>query len=163
VYIFRDVVFDETVFPFAHLPQNSTIPSTVTTPPTPDQFVDATYTPSLLPNHGVGVGRGARLKLLDDEDPVDVARDHVNHDDHVDHMHGTGHAPEAGPPPLGSPLAGPSSACPSTPERSPGTAAFSTSPALPSAVMPSATPSASPGMTTRLMRDVRQPKKYNEP
>jgi hypothetical protein len=50
VYISHDVVFDETVFPFAHLPQNSTIPSTVTTPPTPDQFVDASYTPSLLPN-----------------------------------------------------------------------------------------------------------------
>jgi hypothetical protein len=76
VYISHDVVFDETVFPFAHLPQNSTIPSTVTTPPTPDQFVDASYTPSLLPNHGAGVGRGARLELLDDKDPVDVARDH---------------------------------------------------------------------------------------
>jgi hypothetical protein len=160
VYISWDVVFDETVFPFAHLPQNSTIPSIVTTPPTPDQFVDAAYTPSLLPNHGAGVGRGARLELLDDEDPVNIVRDHV------DHVHGAGHAPEAGPPPPGSPLAGPPFAGPFTPERSPGTAASSTSPALSSVDMPSATPSASPasppGMTTRFMRGVRQPKKRTD-
>jgi hypothetical protein len=181
VYISRDVVFDETVFPFAHLPQNSTIPSTVTTPLIPDQFVNAAYTPSLLPNHGAGVGRGGRLELLDDEDPVDVARDHVDHGDHVDHMHGAVHAPEAGPPPPGSPPAGPPSASPSPPglpptgppsagpstsERSPGTAASSTSLTLPSAVMPSATPSTSPasppGMATRLMRCVRQPKKRTD-
>jgi histone deacetylase 1/2 len=163
VCISRDVVFDETVFPFAHLPQNSTIPSTVTTPPTPDQFFDAAYTPSLLPNHGAGVGRGARLELLDDEDPVDVVRDHG---DHVDHMHGASHAPEASPPPPSLPPAGPPSADPSTPERSPGTAASSTSPALSLVVMPSAMPSASPasppGLTTRLMHGVHQPKKWTD-
>jgi hypothetical protein len=166
VYISHGVVFDETVFPFVHLPQNSTIPYTVTTPLTPDQFVDAAYTPSLLPNHGAGVGRGACLELLDDDDPVDVAHDHVDHGDRVDHMHGASHAPEVDPPPPRSPPAGTPSAGPSMPERSPGTAASSTPPALPSVVTPSAMPSASPasppGMTTRLMRGVRQPKKRTD-
>ena len=159
VYISRDIVFDETVFPFSHLSQNSTIPSTFTTPPTPDQFVDAAYTPSLLPNHGgAGVGRGARLELLDADNPADAVHDHV------DHMHGAddGHASEAGPPSPGSPPAGTSTAGPhsatlSTPARSPDTAASSTSPASPLAVTP--TPTSPPGVTTRLMRGIHQPRR----
>jgi hypothetical protein len=121
-------------FPLLTYHKNPPYRLPVTTPPTPDQFVDAAYTPSLLPNHGVGVGRGARFELLDDEDPVDVTRDNIDHGDHVDHMHGAGHAPKAGPPLPGSPPAGPPSVGPSTPERSPGTAASSTLPTLPSAV-----------------------------
>ena len=68
VYISRDVVFDENVFPFRALPTNpttSTPPVPVSTP-TPDQFVDVAYAPSLLPNHAAGIGRGARLELLDE-------------------------------------------------------------------------------------------------
>ena len=36
-------------------------------PVLPDQFVDAAYSPLLLPNHDAGAGRGARLELLDDD------------------------------------------------------------------------------------------------
>jgi histone deacetylase 1/2 len=56
VYISRDVMFDENVFP---LSQNSslTTPLSSTLPLFSDQFIDVAYTPSLLPNHGVGLGR----------------------------------------------------------------------------------------------------------
>jgi histone deacetylase 1/2 len=155
VYISRDVVFDETVFPFSHISQNSTILSVSTTPPTLDQFVDVAYTPSLLPNHGAGVGRGARLEILDAEDPVNVARDHV------DRMHDTddGHAHEAGPSSPDPPPAELSSDGPSTP----GTATSSTSPGSPSAVTPPTVtppplPIRPPGVTTRRMRGIHQPK-----
>src|SRR3954464_14500605 len=59
----RDVVFDENVFPFSALPVTSTTPTAPenSTSPLSVQFVDAAYTPSLLPNHGAGIGRGARL------------------------------------------------------------------------------------------------------
>lgn len=68
VYISRDVVFDETVFPFSTLtpPTDTTTTSLHSFPVLPDQFVDAAYSPLLLPNHGAGTGRGARLELLDD-------------------------------------------------------------------------------------------------
>lgn len=67
VYISRDVVFDETVFPFSTLtpPTDTTTTSLHSFPVLPDQFVDAAYSPLLLPNHGAGTGRGARLELLD--------------------------------------------------------------------------------------------------
>ena len=76
VYISRDVVFDENVFPFSALPVTSTTPTTPknSTLPLPVQFVDAAYTPWLLPNHDAGTGRGARLERLDDSPPV-VARE----------------------------------------------------------------------------------------
>ena len=35
-------------------------------PVLPDQIMDAAYSPLLLPNYGVGTGRGARLELFDD-------------------------------------------------------------------------------------------------
>jgi histone deacetylase 1/2 len=68
VYISRDVVFDETVFPFSSLPPplDTTTTSLHSFPVLPAQFVDAAYSPALLPNHGAGTGRGARLELLDD-------------------------------------------------------------------------------------------------
>ena len=37
-------------------------------PVLPNQFVDAAYSPLLLPNYGAGTGRGALLELLDDDD-----------------------------------------------------------------------------------------------
>jgi histone deacetylase 1/2 len=61
VYISRDVDFDETVFPFSHVSSSSTPPSANNSPLVADQFVDAAYTPSLLPNHGAGQGRGVCL------------------------------------------------------------------------------------------------------
>ena len=83
VYISRDVVFDENLFPFAV----SLSPTPITTPShsspiSPDQFVDAAYSPVLLPNHGAGIGRGARLQLLDDF-PEAASQDVASHD--VDH------------------------------------------------------------------------------
>jgi histone deacetylase 1/2 len=71
VYISRDVVFDENVFPFSALPTTTTCPTppVSSTTPSPDQFVDAAYSPALLPNHAAGIGRGARLQLLDDQAP----------------------------------------------------------------------------------------------
>ena len=68
VYISRDVVFDEHVFPFSNLPQPATVstPSLHSSPMLLDQFVDAARSPSLLSNHGAGTDRGARLHLLDD-------------------------------------------------------------------------------------------------
>ena len=45
VYISRDVVFDETVFPFSHTSPPSTSPSSSNSPLLSDQFVDAAYTP----------------------------------------------------------------------------------------------------------------------
>jgi hypothetical protein len=66
-FTYHDVVFDENVFPFSALPNNSTTPTPPvhSTIPSPDQFVDVAYTPALLPNHAAGIGRGARLELLD--------------------------------------------------------------------------------------------------
>jgi hypothetical protein len=66
VYISRDVVFDENVFPFSQLPSTYTPPTSSTLLLNSDQFDDAAYTPSLLANHGAGYGQGARLELLDD-------------------------------------------------------------------------------------------------
>jgi histone deacetylase 1/2 len=65
VFISRDVVFDETVFLFSALPSSSTSPSQHSSPVMPGQFEDAAYSPLLLPNHGAGISRGARLQLMD--------------------------------------------------------------------------------------------------
>jgi histone deacetylase 1/2 len=92
VYISRDVVFDENVFPFSQLPSVTTPPSSSTSHLLSDQFVDAAYTPSLLPNHGAGLGRGARLELLTDEQDAshaDTAAAHTRSVDlHGSHTHG---------------------------------------------------------------------------
>jgi histone deacetylase 1/2 len=65
VFISRDVIFDETIFPFSALPSSSTPPSHHSSPVMSDQFEDVAHSPLLLPNHGVGIGRGARLHLQD--------------------------------------------------------------------------------------------------
>lgn len=67
VYISRDVVFDENVFPFSHAPSPDSPPSSSHSSPSADQFADYAHTPALLPNHGAGTGRGARLELLTDD------------------------------------------------------------------------------------------------
>jgi glyoxylase-like metal-dependent hydrolase (beta-lactamase superfamily II) len=67
VYISRDVVFDEHVFPLAKLPVTTTEPPPMhSSSIASDQFDDAAYSSVLLPNHGAGTGRWARLELLDD-------------------------------------------------------------------------------------------------
>ena len=45
--------------------------------------MDVANTPVLLPNHAAGIGRGARLELLDEQAPDDVSERDVGH------MHGT--------------------------------------------------------------------------
>jgi hypothetical protein len=65
MFISRDVVFDETVFPSSALPSSSTPPSHHSSPVMPDQFEDVAYSPLLLPNHGVGIGRESRLQIVD--------------------------------------------------------------------------------------------------
>ena len=67
--ISRDVVFDETVFPFSTFTSSTDTPVTElhSFPVLPAQFVDAAYSPLFLPNHGAGTGRGARLELLEDD------------------------------------------------------------------------------------------------
>jgi hypothetical protein len=70
LYISQDVDFDELVFPFSNLPSSASPPSPVDLPVSLDQFEDYTYAPSLLPNHGAGIERGARLELLENSPPV---------------------------------------------------------------------------------------------
>jgi hypothetical protein len=65
VYISRDVIFEENLFPFSNMPLSSSAPPTNSTPVSPGKFDDAAYSFVLLPNHGAGTGHGARLELLD--------------------------------------------------------------------------------------------------
>ena len=76
VYISRDVIFDENVFPFANLPSTTTPNLHSSSPVSIDQFENAAYAPALFPNHGAGFVRGARLEVLDDAhvSPVHVDR-----------------------------------------------------------------------------------------
>jgi hypothetical protein len=98
VYISRDVIFYEHVFPFANLPTSNTLPVMESSLLSADQFMDTTYAPSLLANHGAGVGRGARLELLTPEA-------HHAPPMHIDHVHGVA----SGPVPMhGSPAYEPS-------------------------------------------------------
>jgi histone deacetylase 1/2 len=72
MYISRDVVFDESVFPFSQLStQNSDSINHST--PNIGQFDDLAHTSLLLPNHDAGKIRGARLELLTPEEHVDRA------------------------------------------------------------------------------------------
>jgi histone deacetylase 1/2 len=70
IYISRDVVFDENVFPFSSSASTPVDAPSASSPVSIDQFVDAAYSPLLLPNHGAGIGRGARLEHLEDDAPV---------------------------------------------------------------------------------------------
>jgi histone deacetylase 1/2 len=68
VFISRDVIFYENVFPFSALPTPSTPPTHRPSPGMPNQFEDVAHSPLFLPNHGAGIGRGARLHLEDMND-----------------------------------------------------------------------------------------------
>jgi histone deacetylase 1/2 len=52
VYISRDVVFDENVFPFSPSQSASAPTSHASSPVSIDQFVDVAHAPVILPNHG---------------------------------------------------------------------------------------------------------------
>jgi hypothetical protein len=70
LYISQDVVFDEHVFSFSQLPvSNTESPHMHSSSIAADQSEDVAYSPVLLPNHGAGIGRGARLELLDAAPP----------------------------------------------------------------------------------------------
>jgi histone deacetylase 1/2 len=79
IYISRDVIFDENVFPFSALPSTLSSPPLHSTPLAPDQFVDVAYSPVLLPNHGARIDHGALLELLDESSgkPAPVPTPHV--------------------------------------------------------------------------------------
>ena len=83
MYISRDVVFDESAFPFSHSPFVHVSAPHESSPVSIDQFADVAYSPLLLPNSGAGTGRGARLELLEDSAPPDASTS--AHDDRVDH------------------------------------------------------------------------------
>ncbi|XP_071681644.1 uncharacterized protein [Lolium perenne] len=128
VYISRDVIFDENVFPFAHMPSTNTSVDPTSTPVSIDQFADIAYSPSLLPNHGAGTARGARLELLDQ--PSTPPDDHVDHVDSADPSPMQLHARAGSSPP-------------DLPGGSPATSARASSPG-PSASPPAADAPASP-------------------
>ena len=79
----RTSFFDESVFPFSRSPSVPVSAPHESSPVSVDQFADVAYSPLLLPNHGAGTGRGARLKLLVDSAPPDASTS--AHDDRVDH------------------------------------------------------------------------------
>jgi hypothetical protein len=73
LFISQDVVFDETVFPFAALPSPASEPTPMhSSSVLHDQFVDVVHSPILLSNHGAGIDleRGACLELLEDSSPI---------------------------------------------------------------------------------------------
>jgi histone deacetylase 1/2 len=76
MYISRDVVFDENVFPFSPSTSVPVHKPHASSPTSIDQFADIAHAPVLLSNHGAGTGRGARLELL--EEPSSPAADHVD-------------------------------------------------------------------------------------
>jgi hypothetical protein len=80
LYISRDVVFDEHVFPFSQLPVYTTeSPHMHSSSIAADQFEDVAYSHVLLPNHSAGIGRGARLELLDVVSLSSPPSKHVDH------------------------------------------------------------------------------------
>ena len=100
VYISRDVIFDENVFPFSNLPSSESPSTSTHFPIAIDQFVYCTHVPSLLPNNnGAGAGRGFRLEDLEQSrsatspasssriDPDDQTPMHA-HGPHDVHVHG---------------------------------------------------------------------------
>jgi hypothetical protein len=93
VYISRDVVFNKNLFPFSNMPLSPSAPPTNSTPVSPGQFDDATYSLELLPNHGAGTSRGAHLELLDAPSTAAAAP-------HVDQCMGHVAAPPPEAPPL---------------------------------------------------------------
>jgi histone deacetylase 1/2 len=181
LYISRDVVFDESVFPFSQTSSDSTLPSIDTLPLNSDQFIDAAYTPSLLAYHGTG--RGVRLELLDDvpefSSEAHVAPDHVlaaglhgNDDNHARSTPPTTTKMTSTPiqvqtPPANSPSLDEPGVHAHTPAHSPGSVEPAIEPASSSGSTCSPTATTAPlpvhaapqpGVTTRLQRGIRNPK-----
>jgi hypothetical protein len=73
IYISRDVIFDEHVFPFSQTPHNSKLQPSPLDRLHPNQFVDAAYNPLLLANHVACSVCGEHQELLDE-----VNNDHHN-------------------------------------------------------------------------------------
>ena len=136
-----------------------------------------------MDNHGSGLGRGARLELLDDQEPahtdthtgcsdspVDVDRGNVDcvHRDSSFHAHEAANGLATPPQSSGPSSTGPSSAL----GPSPGTASSTTEPSSPPALAtrplfpvsdngPQLAPSR-PGVMTRLQRGIRQVKQRTD-
>lgn len=178
VYISRDVVFDENVFPFSQISSVSTPPSFSTSRLNSDQFDDVAYPPLLLTNHGAGLGPGARLELLDDEPGTPTANDsgQVDRED----LHGLDpddHALKAAVDSLVTPThTGPSTATGqptslgSASRRSPGSASSMTHPTTSNSPTSTTESESSPtervpaprGVTTRLQKGIRNPKERTD-
>jgi hypothetical protein len=88
LYISRDVVFYENVFPFSSTSTPSVSTPHASSPVSIDQFVDVAHAPVLLPNHDAGTDRGVRLELLEElisstAVPIDQASAPAAHVDHT--------------------------------------------------------------------------------
>jgi histone deacetylase 1/2 len=84
LYISRDVVFDEGVFPFSQLPTQN-LDSINHSNPSIGQFDDIAHTTLLFPNHGADKNRGVRLELLTPEENDDQAA--------ASRLHASSHVP----------------------------------------------------------------------
>ena len=172
VYISRDVVFDEIVFPFSKTPSSDVPSPSSHSSPNADQFVDYAHTPALLPNHNAGTGRGARLELLtgDPADPSSPRMDQA-------HMHGQGAVIDIGcmassaVPPM-SPahmqhVHAPSDDVAASPLQPSPPGSNSASPQTPGAAHVQDTPGAAhvhdpPRLVTRAMRGIHRPRKRTD-
>jgi hypothetical protein len=83
------VIFDKHVFPFVNLPSSQKPPVMESSLLPADQFMDIAYAPSLLVNHGAGIGRGTQLEILTPEDAAPSKNSGSSL--HVDHapLHGS--------------------------------------------------------------------------
>jgi histone deacetylase 1/2 len=189
MYISRDVIFDENVFPFSNMPLHSTQSTLSSSPLRSDQFDDSAHPPSLLANHGAGSGRGVRLELLEDS-PSSHTIDPSSGDGNIDRctgvdvdpvqQHGeSDHAAWASPAPVtpirASPLASPGSGWAAGSSTgagphlaSPGSASSTTATeALPTASAgalssPDPADTAPPRVVTRLQKGIRNPKRRTD-
>jgi hypothetical protein len=65
VYVSRDVIFDENVFPFVNVPNSQALPSVSEfSLLSADHFMNVAHASSLLADHGADIGLGSRLKVL---------------------------------------------------------------------------------------------------
>lgn len=149
MYISRDVVFDETIFPFSNLPSVTPQPSSTSTSlPMAGQFGDIAYSPLLVANHGAGPGRGARLVPLDDDNGAD---------------HGDCSPPATpGRAAPASPMPSAASLTQASASPAPSTATAPASPAAAPPPEPPSPPAAAHRPVTRLQRGIRQIKERTD-
>jgi hypothetical protein len=76
VYISRDVIFDESVFPFVNMPNSHNLPpmSESSLLLVADHFMDIAHSLPLLADHGACIERGSRLEVPPSSSPI-----YVNH------------------------------------------------------------------------------------